>query len=124
MRFERLPLKNNFMEISKTVGDTVTTVHLNGRLDASTSSKVETFIGEIFEGGAQALIIDFTKLDYISSAGLRVMLSVAKRAKTAQAKLALFGLTDEVKQIFDISGFTNILPVLQDETAARAAVTK
>ncbi|GAB4240263.1 MAG: STAS domain-containing protein [Candidatus Methylacidiphilales bacterium] len=112
------------MEISKTVGGTVTTVHLNGRLDASTSSNVETFIGEIFDGGAQALIIDFTKLNYISSAGLRVLLSVAKRAKTAQAKLALFGLTDEVKQIFDISGFTNILPVLQDEIAARDAVTQ
>lgn len=110
------------MEISQTPGDTFTTVHLNGRLDATTSAQVESALAAVFDSGSQNLIVDFTKLSYISSAGLRVLLSTAKKAKTANGKLALFGLSDEVKQIFDISGFTAILPIFPDAASAQTAV--
>ncbi len=111
------------MEITQTSDPAFTTVHLNGRLDATTSAQVEATVTAVFQGGAKALVIDFTRLDYISSAGLRVLLSAAKHAKTAGAKLALFGLSEEVRQIFDISGFTTILPIFPDADAAGAAVS-
>lgn len=110
------------MEISQTPQDGFTTVHLNGRLDAATCAEVERALAAVFDAGSKGLVIDFTKLNYISSAGLRVLLSTAKKAKSSGGKLALFGLGEEVRQIFEISGFTSILPIFPDAPSAETSV--
>jgi anti-anti-sigma factor len=73
--------------------------------------------------GARKMVIDCTALDYISSAGLRVLLGTAKRLSAAGAggaggTLRLFGLNETVREVFDISGFSTILAVFATEAAA------
>jgi anti-anti-sigma factor len=110
------------MEVTSSSENGITFLHLNGRLDATTANQLDQTIREIFTGGAKRLVVDLTKLSYISSAGLRVFLSAAKQTKSVEGKLALFGLSEEVKQIFDISGFSSILPVFPSQSDAVAAV--
>lgn len=66
------------------------------------------------------VVIDFAALDYISSAGLRVVLMTAKRAKQGKGTLVLCGLQPHVKEVFEISGFLKILEVAPDRLAALA----
>ena len=67
-------------------------------------------------------MIDLSKLEYISSAGLRVLLLVARKIQQAQGKLAFFGLTPGVSDVFSISGFDTIFTVRNDAAAATDAV--
>ena len=60
---------------------------------------------ECIENGTQRLILDFQDLDYISSAGLRVILKATKNLKSAEGKLVLCAMQDYVKEVFEISGF-------------------
>ena len=69
-------------------------------------------------GGAAKLVIDFSSLDYISSAGLRVLLGTAKRLSQAKGALRLFGLNETVREVFEISGFATILTVVDTEANA------
>ena len=63
-------------------------------------------------------MVDFSALTYVSSAGLRVILMAAKRVKQSQGKLVLFGLSPQVREVFEISGFLKILDVVDDRAAA------
>jgi stage II sporulation protein AA (anti-sigma F factor antagonist) len=110
------------MQITETKINSVTVVHVNGRMDAITSGALETKVAGLLDGGSKAIALDLSQLGYISSAGLRVLLTVAKKMKASTAKLALFGLTAEVKQVFDISGFTAILPIFTTQEDAAKAV--
>jgi anti-anti-sigma factor len=62
--------------------------------------------------------VDFSSLDYISSAGLRVLLGVAKKVGAKGGALRTFGLNQTVREVFDISGFSAILPVFPSESDA------
>ena len=66
---------------------------------------------ECIENGTQRLILDFQDLDYISSAGLRVILKATKNLKSAEGKLVLCAMQDYVKEVFEISGFDSFLPI-------------
>jgi anti-sigma B factor antagonist len=63
------------------------------------------------ENGTQRMILDFQELDYISSAGLRVILKATKNLKGAEGKLVLCAMQDYVKEVFEISGFDSFLPI-------------
>ncbi|HEX5392442.1 MAG TPA: STAS domain-containing protein [Rhodocyclaceae bacterium] len=91
-----------------------------GRLDSATSSGFEKSLQELFGRPKVRVLIDFAALDYVSSAGLRVVLMAAKRAKQAQGELVLCGLQPHVKSVFEISGFLKILTVVDDRAAAVA----
>lgn len=93
-----------------------------GRLDSNTAESFEQLvIGKINDGATQ-LVIDFSALDYISSAGLRVLLMAAKRIKGENGKMALCGLKDHIREVFEISGFLPILTIVDDLDAAVGAV--
>ena len=76
----------------------------------------------LLSGGAPHLAIDMSKLDYISSAGLRVLLVVARRMQLAKGKVVLFGLLPNVREVFAISGFDKIFSIHSDAEAAIAAI--
>jgi len=84
-------------------------VRLSGRLDSTTSLAFEKSLLELLANTGARLLLDLTQLDYISSAGLRVVLVAAKRSKQAQGHLVLFGLQPMVREVFEISGFLKIL---------------
>jgi len=102
---------------TRTQGD-VTIVAFAGSLDSNTSPQAQQALDGILAGGCRKMVIDFTALDYISSAGLRVLLGAAKRLKGAGGALRLFGLNERVREVFQISGFSTILAVFATEADA------
>jgi len=98
--------------------DKVTVVMLEGRLDSTNSGELEKKMLSLLETGEKNFLVDFSALDYISSAGLRVMLMAAKKSKTAGGKVILAALTDNVKEVFDIAGFTSIFPIFANQEEA------
>lgn len=99
------------MDITETKHDQYSVFKLNGRLDSNTAMGFEQKLFESIENGAQRLILDFQDLDYISSAGLRVILKATKSLKTTDGKLVLCSMQDYVKEVFEISGFDSFLPI-------------
>ena len=96
----------------------VTVVAVTGNLDSNTSPQAQQALEGILAGGARKMVVDFTALDYISSAGLRVLLGTAKRLDGAGGALRLFGLNQTVREVFEISGFSTILGVFATEADA------
>lgn len=96
-------------------------VSFTGQLNSGNATNAENDIVGLLAQGHRNLILDFTNLDYISSAGLRVVLVAAKRLKPEGGRLVLFGMQPQVREVFEISGFLNILEVLdsRDEAIAR-----
>jgi anti-anti-sigma factor len=109
------------MDITTRTQNGVTLVVFAGSLDSNTSPKAQQTLEGILASGARKLAVDCTALDYISSAGLRVLLGTAKRlsgAGGAGGALRLFGLNQTVREVFDISGFSTILAVFATEADA------
>lgn len=105
------------MDISTRTQNGVTLVGFAGSLDSNTSPKAQQTLDGMLAAGVRKMVVDCTALDYISSAGLRVLLGTAKRLSGGGA-LRLFGLNQTVREVFDISGFSTILAVFATETDA------
>lgn len=106
------------MNISTRTQGEVTIVALAGNLDSNTSPQAQQALDGILAAGCRKMLVDCTALDYISSAGLRVLLGAAKRLKGAGSALRLFGLNETVREVFQISGFSTILAVSVTEAEA------
>lgn len=107
------------MNISEDRHDETVVVRLEGSLDTGTAPVAEGRLSDIVGSGASLVVVDLTALDFMSSAGLRVLLATAKKLRPAGA-LRLFGLNPTVREVFDISGFSMIFPLFDDEAAALA----
>jgi anti-sigma B factor antagonist len=92
----------------KSEGKNVTLV-LSGRLDTSTAPELEAEVNAVIEG-TENLIFDLTELDYISSAGLRVLLSALKMM-SKQGSMKITNVNESVMDIFNITGFSDILTI-------------
>lgn len=106
------------MKIQESKNGSVVTLELNGRLDASTSSILEKKLMALLDGGEKYFVLDFKQLDYISSAGLRVLLMAAKKTNGIGGKVVLTCLKEHVKEVFDIAGFTAIFPICSTQEEA------
>ncbi len=82
---------------------------LNGRLDANTSPELQDALDKETECGS--ITIDFCSLEYISSAGLRVLLSLHKACQKKDASLTILNCNDVVKDVFNMTGFSDVLNV-------------
>lgn len=107
--------------VTETVND-ILVIQPDGRIDSNTAPQFEQQVLGAVDGGQTRLVLDFSELDYISSAGLRVVLMTAKRIKPVQGALALCGMSDSIREVFEISGFLTILTVCADRDEALAAV--
>ena len=99
------------MEIHEERAEGIVTLCLRGRLDSSTSGEFEEKLGSLFDGGENRIIADLSQLEYVSSAGLRVFLVGAKRASKEEGKLSLCSMREQVKEVFDIAGFSALFPM-------------
>lgn len=86
-------------------------VELEGRMDTVSAPEFEKKIQERIQEGTSRFVVDFSKLDYISSAGLRSILIAGKSSKAKGGDLTCCGLKGVVKKVFDVSGFIKILPI-------------
>jgi anti-anti-sigma factor len=109
------------MEFAEEPAGEVTIVRLAGRFDSSAAPTAEESFTRLLGAGPPRLALDLSRLDYISSAGLRVLLVVAKKVQQAKGKLVLFGLLSNVREVFAVSGFDRILAIEADAAAAVAA---
>ncbi len=110
------------MEFAQDQAGEVAIVKLAGRLDSSAAQPAEESFARVLEGGTPHLAIDMSQLEYISSAGLRVLLVVAKKVQQAKGKMVLFGLVPHVSEVFSVSGFDKIFAIQPDAAAAVASV--
>ena len=110
------------MDIQQEQQGDVTIVKLSGKFDSSAAPGAETQLGAALGGGAPHLAIDMTGLEYISSAGLRVLLVLARKIQQGAGKVALFGLAPNVREVFSVSGLDTILSIQPDSAAALAHV--
>ena len=97
------------MKVTKTVEATKLTVKISGRLDTTTVPLLETEMQDALDGITE-LVLDFSELDYISSAGLRILLTLHKRM-TKQGSMVVTNVNDIVSEVFEVTGFCDILNI-------------
>ena len=107
---------------TRTVGD-ATIVALPPRIDANTADGVQEELAALIAEGARAIVCDLAATAYISSAGLRALLATAQALQGAGGKIAMFGATEHVNEIMEISGFSDLLQLHETEQEALGAVS-
>ena len=99
------------MEITHRVENEILMIANRGRVDAATAPIADETIKKTLEENTSRLLFDLSALEYLSSGGLRVILGAAKEIRRREGKVALAGLTQYVYEIFDVSGFTAMIPI-------------
>ena len=84
-------------------------VNLEGRLDTTTSPNLEKELGSLDD--VNNIVFDFEKLDYISSAGLRVILTCQKKMNSTSGTMIIKNVKEEIQEVFDMTGFSDILTI-------------
>ena len=110
------------MEMTQSKKEKLVILGLKGKLDANTSNSLEEKLLSLIEGGEKQIVVDFSHLDYISSAGLRVILMAAKRLKNANGKIVLCALNENVREVFDLAGFSTIFSIYPSQQEASQAL--
>ena len=102
--------RKNMLDIQKEIGEGRAVFALKGRLDTNTASKLERELKEVYPE-LKELVLDFAALDYISSAGLRVLLT-AHKTMMKQGEMRLEHVNENIQEIFEVTGFTDILTIV------------
>ena len=110
------------MDLTTERQDNVLSIRVKGRLEWSNSDVFRDAARDMIEETDRAVIMDFGELDYIGSAGLRVILVTAKSLLERDASLVLCGLSQPVREVFRITGFERILPIHETLAEARASL--
>jgi anti-anti-sigma factor len=109
------------MQITTRTSNDIHIVAIAGSLDSTTAPEAQKAVDAAVAGSSK-VALDFSALDYISSAGLRVLLGAAKKLRSSGGALRLFGLNNSVREVFEISGFSTILAVYPSEAEALGAM--
>jgi len=103
----------------RSVGEVVV-VEVTGRIDSTHAPKLHERIGALMSAG-KASVLDLSKVEYISSAGFRVLLLLARQAGQDGRRLVLCGMTAKLRQLFDLGGFLDLFPIAQTQEEGIAA---
>ncbi len=93
-------------------------LRLEGRLDAVSSSHFDETLSNLIIQANHRILVDFSKVEYLSSAGMRVMLSNSKKMATKNGRLVFFQINEEVMEIIKMAGFEKILTIRSSESEA------
>jgi len=93
-------------------------LRLDGRLDAVSAPILDKKLNELIAADHYHLLLDFSRIDYLSSAGMRVLLSATKKLMAKKGDLILFSLGDEVEEVIKMSGFDKIFRIFSSEEEA------
>jgi anti-sigma B factor antagonist len=100
------------MEIIEEIKDGINIYRLIGRLDSNTSPRLEQKLFQAISEGAKNMVVDFQDIDYISSAGLRVILKAFKALQREDGRIMLCSMQDYVRQLFEITGIDLFVPIV------------
>ena len=106
------------MEIAQEKRGAVDLLTLQGKLDAGTANVLEQKLMATIAAGSTQLLLNCSALDYVSSAGLRVLLMAAKKLKAGNGGICLSSLQPHIREVFDIAGFSTIFPIHETDEAA------
>lgn len=106
------------MEIAHEQAGAVSVLAPSGRLDTDSATDLELALQDLMAADARHFVLDFAKIGYVSSAGLRVLLMAAKQLDGGKGSLRLCGLSPQVRQVFDIAGFSKLFQIFPDRAAA------
>lgn len=95
-------------------------IRIKGRLDAVTSTTAEKKIFDFINNGHINVLLDLTAVPYVSSSGMRMLLSTSKKLKTLMGKFVIFGMSPNVLDVLKISGFDHVLELTLTEDEAKA----
>ena len=101
------------MKITQKEENGIVSIAIKGRLDADSSPEAEKVVTKVLEGQTTRVLFNLEALEYLSSAGLRVLLSVAKEMRRREGKIVLCSLNAFVKEIFEVSGFQSLIPIAE-----------
>ncbi len=111
------------LNITSSLENDINTVRLDGEIDASTSIKFDQAIHDAINNH-QNILIDFEKLEYISSAGLGVFMSYLNEIEDKKITLVLFGMHEKVHHVFQILGLDKLFTIVRSSTEARSKIGK
>ena len=106
------------MEIVLRENGDIKIVAITGNLDTNTAAEFEKALNGVLDEGVQKLLINFESMEYISSAGLRVLLTLAKKMTSTGGSLKLCSLNETAQEVFDMSGFSTIFQIHKTEEEA------
>ena len=110
------------MDVTTERRDSVLSARVGGRIDGANAYEFEETIRGVIEESDRAVIMDFETLSYISSAGLRAVLMTAKELQKRDAAFALCSLSDQIREIFTVSGFDKIIAIYPTRVEALASL--
>lgn len=93
-------------------------IQVEGRIDTTNYNEFENAVNEALQENTRQIYLDCSKLNYISSSGLRIFLTVQKKMMASGGKLKLYGMQPAIREIFDISGFSSIFSIFADKQSA------
>ena len=99
------------MNLITTMDGTNALISFEGRLDTATSPQLEAELAKVY-GSAKNVTFDFARLEYLSSAGLRIILSAHKKLKAAGGGLTVANVNTVIKNVFDLTGFSDIINII------------
>lgn len=111
------------MDVERISVGEVQVFRITGRLDSGTSPAFEAQVLKVIRPGANRVVLDFSKVDYVSSAGLRVVLLAAKQTRATQGGFAIFGMAKAIHHVFEMSGFARIIKLFDTEQEAVASAS-
>lgn len=106
---------DGLVNVKEEIKGDVLVLRLSGRLDAVSSPSAEHKVFDYINSGHHKLLLDFSGVDYLSSAGMRMLLSTTKKLKTLSGKLVLFSVTANVMDVLRMSGFDHVLEIVKTE---------
>ena len=110
------------MELTSKSSEKVIVIYVDGDLTTNSSPEVEAEIKAILEGTAKNVIINVERVNFIASTGLRIILSLGKRLNSKGLKLTVCSMNSSTKSVFEMSGFSKIIPIFESEEKALAAL--
>jgi len=112
------------MELETVTEGRVVSAALKGRLDSVGADQLKAHLSQLLDSGSTRLVIDFSQVAYISSAGFRVLLVAARQTEDAKGALALASVSGEARRLFDLAALTENFNILPDRSQAVAALVK
>lgn len=106
---------NGLVNVKDEAKGDILVLRISGRLDAVSSPTAETKVFDFINKGQHKLLINFAGVDYLSSAGMRMLLSVSKKLKTLSGKLVICSVTINVMDVLKMSGFDHVLELAATE---------
>ncbi len=106
------------MEIQTRKEKVAVVVSVKGRMDAVTAPEFDKHVVDLISRGEKTFLVNLSELDYISSAGLRSILALAKKLKERAGKIVVAGLKGPVEEVFKISGFQSMFKIFDSEESA------